>query len=86
MTASKYKACSLIFLKRSAKFDMNLIYKLKQNGISEKLLNITKDFLDLRKHSVVLSEQYSFWANITAEVSQGSILGPLFFLIYINDL
>ena len=55
MTASKKKACSLIFLKDSAKFDMDLIYKLKQNGISENLLNITKDFLDSRKHSVVLT-------------------------------
>ena len=86
MTASKKKACSLIFLKRSAKFDMDLIYKLKQNGISEKLLNITKDFLDSRKHSVVLNGRYSSWANITARVPRGSILGPLFFLIYINDL
>ena len=44
------------------------IYKLKQNGISGKLSNIIKDFLDLRKQRVVPNEQYSFWASITAVV------------------
>ena len=63
-----------------------LIYKLKQNGISGKLLNMIKDFLDSRKQRVVLNRQYSSWASITAGLCQGSILGPLFFLIYINDL
>ena len=63
-----------------------LIYKLKQNGISGKLLNIIKDFLDSRKQRVVLNGQYLSWASITAGVPQGSILGSLFFLIYITDL
>ena len=63
-----------------------MIYKLKQNGISGKILNIIKDFLDSRKQRVVLNGQYSSWVNITARVPQGSILGSLFFVIYINDL
>ena len=61
-----------------------LIYKLKQNGISEKLLNLIIDFLSNRKQRVVLNGKYSSWANIEAGVPQGSILGP--FLIQINDL
>ena len=63
-----------------------LTYKLKQNGISGKLLNLIIDFLSNRKQRVVLNGKYSSWTNIEARVAQGSILRPLFFLIYINDL
>ena len=63
-----------------------LLDKLKGNGISDKLLNTVKIFLRQRKQRVVLNGQYSSSAAIEARVPQGSILGPLFFLIYINDL
>ncbi len=80
----------IVFCDISKAFDRvwhaGLLFKLKQNGIEGGLLNWVKDYLSSRCQKVFVGQSYSDTKLIKAGVPQGSVLGPLLFLIYVNDI
>ena len=79
-----------IFLDFSKAFDKVphnlLLHKLKTFGFNNKLLNWFTDYLSERSKTVIVEGKQSENFPVTSGLPQGSILGPLLFILYVNDI
>ena len=87
---NKSTPTDVVFLDFTKAFDSvpheRLLLKLKGYGIEGNLLKWFRNFLTNRQQRVVVRGTFSSWTHVKSGVPQGTILGPILFLIYVNDI
>ena len=84
------KAVDIVYLDFKKTFDKvphrRLLAKVRACGVADQVSNWIANWLCDRKQRVAVSGRMSCWEDVSSGVPQGSVLGPLPFIIYINDL